>query len=104
MLGTGALAARFLTPDPAWGSGLWKLVTTTGSPRIPVVITGLPPRHIPLWLARLAAGEAVVMMTESRGASNAKAKKELGWTLRHPSWRQGFTATYGQPRPLKAAA
>ena len=44
------------------------------------------------------------MMTESRGASNAKAKKELGWTLRHPSWRQGFTATYGQPRPLKAAA
>jgi len=40
----------------------------------------------------LLAGEtAVVMMTEIRGASNAKAKRELGWTLRHPSWRRGFT-------------
>lgn len=46
MLGTGALAARFLTPDPAWGSGLWKLVTTTGSPRIPGVITGLVERVV----------------------------------------------------------
>jgi hypothetical protein len=41
------------------------------------------------------AGEAAVMMgTESRGASNAKAKRELGWTLRYPSWRQGFVAAY----------
>jgi 2-alkyl-3-oxoalkanoate reductase len=63
-----------------------------------------PPRHIPHWLARLVAGEGVVMMTESRGASNAKAKKELGWTLRYPSWRQGFTAAYRQPQPPKAAA
>ena len=63
-----------------------------------------PPRHIPLWLARMAAGEGVVMMTESRGASNAKAKKELGWTLRYPSWRQGFTAAYSQPKPLKVGA
>ncbi len=39
----------------------------------------------------------VVMSAESRGASNAKAKRELGWTLRYPSWRQGFTAAYGQP-------
>jgi nucleoside-diphosphate-sugar epimerase len=53
------------------------------------------PRHIPRWLARLFAGEtAVVMGTESRGASNAKAKRELGWTLRYPSWREGFPATY----------
>jgi nucleoside-diphosphate-sugar epimerase len=50
-----------------------------------------PPRRIPAWLARLAAGEqAVMMMTEGRGSSNAKAKRELGWSLRHPSWRQGF--------------
>ena len=40
---------------------------------------------------RLAAGEAgAVLMTEIRGASNAKAKRELGWRLAHPSWRQGF--------------
>ena len=54
-----------------------------------------PPRHVPRWFARLIAGDAVVMMgTESRGASNAKAKRELGWTLRYPSWRQGFMAAY----------
>ncbi|MGW4567965.1 NAD-dependent epimerase/dehydratase family protein [Streptomyces sp. NPDC004561] len=52
-----------------------------------------PPMRIPRWLARLLAGEqAVVMMTEGRGFSNAKAKRELGWQLRHPSWRQGFEA------------
>jgi len=50
-----------------------------------------PPLRIPKWLARLLAGEqAVVMMTEGRGFSNAKAKRELGWQLRYPSWRQGF--------------
>jgi nucleoside-diphosphate-sugar epimerase len=50
-----------------------------------------PPRRIPAWLARLLAGEMMVMMmTEVRGFSNAKAKRELGWQLRYPSWRQGF--------------
>jgi nucleoside-diphosphate-sugar epimerase len=50
------------------------------------------PWRVPRFVGRLAAGEAaVVMMTEIRGASNAKAKRELGWTPRHPSWRQGFT-------------
>ncbi|WP_436775012.1 NAD-dependent epimerase/dehydratase family protein [Yinghuangia sp. YIM S09857] len=50
-----------------------------------------PPMRVPGWLARLLAGEmAVTMMTEGRGFSNAKAKRELGWELRHPSWRQGF--------------
>jgi nucleoside-diphosphate-sugar epimerase len=50
-----------------------------------------PPRRLPAWLVRLVAGEMVVgMMTEGRGFSNAKAKRELGWELRHPSWRQGF--------------
>ena len=45
----------------------------------------------PAWLARLLTGEMVVgMMTEGRGFSNAKAKRELGWELRYPSWRQGF--------------
>jgi len=50
-----------------------------------------PPRHVPRWLGRLVAGEAgVVMMTDVRGASNEKAKRELGWTPKHSSWRQGF--------------
>ena len=54
-----------------------------------------PPRHVPPWLARILAGEAgVVAMTEVRGASNAKAKRELGWELRYPSWREGFRAAY----------
>jgi nucleoside-diphosphate-sugar epimerase len=49
------------------------------------------PRHLPRWLGRLVAGEAgAVMMTEVRGASNAKAKRELGWQPRHASWREGF--------------
>jgi nucleoside-diphosphate-sugar epimerase len=58
------------------------------------VAAGAPaPRRIPRWLARIAAGDAITMMsTESRGASNAKAKRELGWELAYPSWRQGFPA------------
>jgi nucleoside-diphosphate-sugar epimerase len=52
-----------------------------------------PPRRLPKWLARPLAGEMVVgMMTEGRAFSNAKAKRELGWELRYPSWRQGFRA------------
>jgi 2-alkyl-3-oxoalkanoate reductase len=59
------------------------------------VIHAKPPRHVPRWLARILAGEAgVALMTEIRGASNEKAKRELGWTLRYPSWRQGFPAAY----------
>ena len=49
------------------------------------------PWPVPAWVARLLAGEmAVIMMTEGRGFANAKAKRELGWKLRYPSWRQGF--------------
>jgi 2-alkyl-3-oxoalkanoate reductase len=55
-----------------------------------------PPRRLPLWLGRMAAGEAVaVMMTEIRGASNKKAKRELGWSPRYASWRQGFATGLG---------
>jgi len=54
------------------------------------------PWRAPGWLAALMAGGAMTAMaTQSRGASNAKAKRELGWTLRYPSWRQGFAAAYG---------
>jgi nucleoside-diphosphate-sugar epimerase len=49
------------------------------------------PMRVPVWLARPLAGQvAVILMTEGRGFSNAKAKRELGWTLRYPSWREGF--------------
>jgi nucleoside-diphosphate-sugar epimerase len=51
------------------------------------------PMRVPRFIGRLFAGElGAVMMTELRGASNAKAKRELGWLPRHPSWRQGFAA------------
>jgi nucleoside-diphosphate-sugar epimerase len=50
-----------------------------------------PPRRVPAFLARLAVGKhGVVMMTDARGASNAKAKRDLGWELEYPSWREGF--------------
>ncbi|HLM28279.1 MAG TPA: NAD(P)-dependent oxidoreductase [Acidimicrobiales bacterium] len=66
---------------------------------LPVLASALdakPPRRFPRWLGRLAAGEAAtVMMTEARGASNAKAKRELGWELRYPSWRLGVTEGLG---------
>ena len=66
---------------------------------LPVLASALdakPPRRVPRWLGRLAAGEAAtVMMTEVRGASNAKAKRELGWQPRYPSWRQGFAQGLG---------
>ena len=51
------------------------------------------PMRVPRFVGRLVAGEAgVVMMTDIRGASNAKAKRELGWSPAHSSWRQGFAA------------
>ncbi len=54
-----------------------------------------PPRHVPRWLARVFAGELAARMgTESRGASNDKAKRELGWELTYPTWRRGFFAVY----------
>jgi nucleoside-diphosphate-sugar epimerase len=64
-------------------------------PALAEALDAKPPRRVPRWLARLVAGEvAVVLMTEVRGASNAKARRQLGWTLRHPSWREGFASSY----------
>ena len=52
---------------------------------------GAPAPRRRSWLGRLFAGQpGVIMMTELRGQSNAKAKRELGWTPRHPNWRDGF--------------
>ena len=62
-----------------------------GRPVLADALGAPAPRRVPVWVGRLFGGElAVTMMTELRGASNAKAKRELGWTLRYPSWRQGF--------------
>jgi nucleoside-diphosphate-sugar epimerase len=60
-------------------------------PAMALALGAKPPRRVPRWLGRLLAGEpATVMMTEVRGASNAKAKRELGWQPSHPSWRAGM--------------
>jgi len=60
-------------------------------PHLAAAVGAKPPRRVPVWLARPLAGEVVVRwMTEGRGASNAKAKRELDWRPRWSSWRDGF--------------
>ena len=79
---------------------------------LPVLADALgakPPRRFPVWLARLFAGAPGVLMgTEARGASNAKARRELGWAPRYPSWRPGFREAYSASpataTPMPAAA
>jgi len=95
-----AVAATVLALEHE-GAGIYNIVDDEPAPVrewLPVLANALgakPPRHVPRWLARLVAGEgAVIMGTESRGASNAKAKREFEWTLRYPSWREGFVAAY----------
>jgi nucleoside-diphosphate-sugar epimerase len=97
-----AAAATVLALEEA-EPGIYNIVDDEPAPVrkwLPVladVLGAKPPRRVPRWVARLFAGDAVVMMgTESRGASNAKAKRALCWTLRYPSWRQGFVAAYGR--------
>jgi nucleoside-diphosphate-sugar epimerase len=65
-------------------------------PALAAVVGAKRPLRAPRWVGRLAAGEIAVMaMTELRGASNDKVKRELGWQLRYPSWRQGFAGGLG---------
>ena len=60
-------------------------------PALADAVGARPPLRIPAWLGRLAVGElGVIMMTEVRGASNAKAKRQLGWQPAWPTWREGF--------------
>jgi nucleoside-diphosphate-sugar epimerase len=82
--------------------GIYNIVDDEPAPVrewLPVLAGALgakPPRHIPRWLGRLAAGEtATIVMTEVVGSSNEKAKRELGWQLRYPSWRLGFVEGLG---------
>jgi 2-alkyl-3-oxoalkanoate reductase len=83
-------------------AGLYNIVDDDPAPVaewLPALATAIgakPPRRVPEWLARLIVGEhGVVMMTEVRGASNARAKRELGWRPMYPSWRDGFRRGLG---------
>jgi 2-alkyl-3-oxoalkanoate reductase len=85
------------------GSGLYNIVDDDPAPvaewlpELARLAGGPPPRRVPAWVGWLVGGDGLVrMMTSVRGSSNAKAKAELGWTLRHPSWRQGFAAEFGR--------
>jgi nucleoside-diphosphate-sugar epimerase len=81
----GPAVYNIVDDEPA-PTGVWL-------PELARIVGAKPPQRFPRLLARLFAGEVpVVMATESRGASNAKAKRELGWQLRYPSWREGFMA------------
>jgi nucleoside-diphosphate-sugar epimerase len=72
-------------------------------PALAAALGAKPPRRVSTWAARLLAGEsAVVMMTQVRGASNAKARAELGWTPAVPSWRRGFRDLF-EPRSASPA-
>lgn len=66
------------------------------------ILGARPPRRVPAWLARLLMGEGgVSIMTRIRGGSNDKARRELGWRLAHPTWREGFPAEL-ETRPERA--
>ena len=75
-------------------------------PELAKAVGAKPPRHVPVWLGRLAVGEVgVSLMTQINGASNAKAKRELAWTPRYPSWRDGFRTGLGElPVPTAQAS
>jgi 2-alkyl-3-oxoalkanoate reductase len=118
IIGDGAGVASWIHLDDAAaatvlavehdGPGIFNIVDDEPAPVrewLPALADALgagPPRRFPRWLARLFAGEvAVVMGTEARGASNAKAKRELSWQPRHPSWREGFVAAYRSTAPVE---
>jgi nucleoside-diphosphate-sugar epimerase len=95
-----AVAATIAAVDR--GAGIYNVCDDEPAPQadwLPLyaeAIGAKPPRHVPVWLAKLAAGRQVVALaTRLEGASNEKAKRELAWRPRYPSWRQGFRETLG---------
>jgi nucleoside-diphosphate-sugar epimerase len=110
IVGAGTGTFSFLSVDDAAGAtvaaldsgppGIYNVCDDEPTPLhqwLPIYAEALgakPPRRVPVWLAGLVAGRVVAEQAiEMRGASNAKAKRELGWEPRHPSWRQGFGET-----------
>lgn len=121
LVGDGAGVWSFIHVDDAaaataaavdrGGRGVYNVVDDDPAPVrdwLPFLAAALgapPPRRFPRWLARLLAGEAVtIMMTEVRGASNGKAKRELGWAPSYESWRRGFVEGLGAAAPASWAA
>ena len=120
IVGNGAGMGSFLHIEDAAGAtlaaiehgrrGLYNIVDDEPAPAsewlpyLAEVLGAKPPRHVPEWLGRLVAGEQLVsMMTEARGASNAKAKRELRWKLSYPTWREGFVRGLGLETDRRAA-
>jgi nucleoside-diphosphate-sugar epimerase len=112
IVGEGTGTFSFLHVEDAAGAtlaalehgrpGLYNVVDDEPAPLrdwLPVYAGALgakPPRHIPFWIARLVAGKSVAEQAVGlRGASNAKAKRELGWQPSYTSWRQGFREALG---------
>jgi nucleoside-diphosphate-sugar epimerase len=92
-------AAATVAAVTGGASGLYNIVDDDPAPVhewLPYLAKCLgvkPPMHVPAWLGGLLGGQAAVaMMTKARGAANEKAKRELGWSPRYPSWREGFPA------------
>ena len=98
-------ADRHVYEDERGAPGIYNIVddepvaVAKWLPELARALGSKPPRHVPVWLGRIAAGEVgVSMMTQIRGATNAKAKRELGWTPTFPSYREGFAGGLGDPR------
>jgi nucleoside-diphosphate-sugar epimerase len=118
LIGGGAAWWSFLQIDDAaeatalaveLGRGVYNIVDDDPAPvhewlpATAAMLGAKPPFRVPAWVARLATGEHLVaMMTQSRAGSNAKARRELNWCPRHPSWRQGFAEIV--PREAQLAA
>jgi len=64
-------------------------------PGLAQIMGAKPPRHVPLWLAKLVAGPMALAAVGMRGASNAKAREQLGWAPARPTWREGFAEVFG---------
>ena len=120
IVGSGAGMWSFIHIDDVAGAtlaaiergrrGLYNIVddepaaTTEWLPYLARVLAAKPPRRVPEWLGRLVAGKQLVsMMTEARGASNAKAKRELSWELIYPTWREGFVNGLSNEQERSAA-
>ncbi len=92
----GAPGVYNVVDDEPAPSSLW-------IPELAKAVGAKPPRHVPVWLAKPLIGDAGVwLMTKAPGASNTKAKAELGWTLRFASWRIGFREGLGVETALGA--